>query len=133
MSVFDFPEGFLWGSATAALQIEGAASSYGRGPSVWDTFCRDCPERIYQGANPEVACDHYHRYLEDVEHMAALGHNAYRFSISWPRLLPKGRGDQNAQGLDFYDRLLDALVAKGIAPVQNGDRFEHVPRAARVV
>lgn len=117
MSGFDFPGGFLWGSATAALQIEGAASSYGRGPSVWDTFCRDYPDRIYQGANPEVACDHYHRYLEDVEHMAALGHNAYRFSISWPRLLPKGRGDQKAQGLDFYDRLLDALVAKGIAPV----------------
>jgi 6-phospho-beta-glucosidase len=112
-----FPDRFLWGSATAALQIEGAASSYGRGPSIWDAFCRDFPERIYQQATPEVACDHYHRYREDVEQIAKLGHNAYRFSISWPRLLPEGKGRINEEGVNFYHRLLDALKAHGITTV----------------
>ena len=112
-----FPPGFLWGSATAALQIEGAAAIDGRGPSIWDVFCRDFPERIHERATPEVACDHYHRYAEDVGWMARFGHNAYRFSISWPRLLPQGRGEVNAAGIDFYDRLLDALLEKGISPI----------------
>lgn len=109
-----FPQNFLWGSATAAIQIEGAASLDGKGPSVWDHFCRDHPERIYQQATPETACDHYHRYLEDVALIKALDHNAYRLSLSWPRLLPSGRGRPNPAGLDFYDRLFDELTAAGI-------------------
>lgn len=111
-----FPDGFLWGSATAAIQIEGAAAADGKGPSVWDQFCRDHPEKIHLAATPETACDHYHRYREDAEQMARMGHNAYRFSISWPRLLPRGRGTVNRAGLDFYDRLLDELCARGISP-----------------
>jgi 6-phospho-beta-glucosidase len=113
----NFPPGFLWGSATAALQIEGASRSADRGPSIWDAFCREFPERIFEGATPEVACDHCHRYLEDVDLIARLGHNAYRFSISWPRLLPAGRGRMNPSGVDFYDRLLDALRSRGISPM----------------
>jgi 6-phospho-beta-glucosidase len=109
-----FPAGFLWGSATAALQIEGAASSHGRGPSVWDAFCHDYPERIHEQATPQVACDHYHRHLEDVDWIAKLGHNAYRFSISWPRVFPQGKGQVNQEGVDFYDSLLDSLKARGI-------------------
>ena len=111
-----FPKDFRWGSATAAIQIEGAASADRKGPSVWDTFCRVHPERIHQGATPEVACDHYHRFAEDVGWIAQLGHNAYRFSISWPRVLPQGSGWVNPAGLDFYDRLVDALCATGISP-----------------
>ncbi len=112
-----YPDNFLWGAATSALQIEGAASSDGRGCSVWDDFCRRHPERIFQRATPEVACDHYHRFQEDVDLIADMGHNSYRFSISWPRLLPEGRGRLNSAGLDFYDRLLDALKAKNITTV----------------
>lgn len=112
-----FPEHFLWGSATAALQIEGAASTHGRGPSIWDEFCRRHPERIHERATPEMACDHYHRYREDVEHIAAMGHNAYRFSISWPRLFPEGEGRLNPEGVAFYDALLDALKGRGIVTV----------------
>jgi 6-phospho-beta-glucosidase len=108
-----FPPGFVWGAATAALQIEGAD---GRGPSVWDDFCAAHPERIHRGATPAVACDHYRRWREDVEWMGRLGHNGYRFSISWPRVDPEGNGGWNAAGLDFYDRLVDALLARGVAP-----------------
>lgn len=113
---FAFPQDFVWGSATAALQIEGATAEDGRGASVWDVFCREHPERIHQGATPDVACDHYHRMPEDVARMAALGHNGYRLSLSWPRIDPQGDGTWNAAGLAFYDRLLDALVERGIAP-----------------
>ncbi len=117
LSELRFPDSFLWGSATAAIQIEGAAALDGKGASVWDVFCREHPDRIFERATPEVACDHYHRYLEDVESIKNLGHNAYRCSISWPRLLPDGRGRVNTQGLDFYDRLFDALIARGIFPL----------------
>ncbi|UBU11855.1 GH1 family beta-glucosidase [Nonomuraea gerenzanensis] len=107
---------FLWGTATAAYQIEGAAGEDGRGASVWDTFSHE-PGRTKGGQTGDVACDHYHRWPEDVALMAGLGVNAYRFSIAWPRVLPQGGGQVNAAGLDFYDRLVDALLAAGIQPV----------------
>ncbi|TYB63159.1 beta-glucosidase [Nonomuraea sp. PA05] len=107
---------FLWGTATAAYQIEGATGEDGRGASVWDTFSHE-PGRTKGGQTGDVACDHYHRWPEDVALMAGLGVNAYRFSIAWPRVLPQGSGQVNAPGLDFYDRLVDALLAAGIQPV----------------
>ena len=116
MSDLTFPGNFTWGSATASLQIEGAASEGGRGPSLWDDFCRLHPERIHERATPEVACDHYHRWAEDVRWMADLGHSGYRMSLSWPRVLPRGYGRRNPEGLDFYDRLVDRLLEHGIQP-----------------
>jgi beta-glucosidase len=110
-----FPAGFLWGTATAAYQIEGAVSEDGRGPSIWDTFTHT-PGKIRNDDNGDVADDHYHRYRDDVQSMKALAATAYRFSISWPRIFPQGTGAPNPKGLDFYDRLLDSLVANGIAP-----------------
>jgi len=110
-----FPAGFLWGTATAAYQIEGAVSEDGRGPSIWDTFTHT-PGKIRNDDNGDVADDHYHRYRDDVQSMKALAATAYRFSISWPRIFPQGTGAPNPKGLDFYDRLLDNLVANGIAP-----------------
>lgn len=110
-----FPPGFIWGSATSAYQIEGAWNADGRGPSIWDTFCRQ-RGRIHTGESGETAADHYHRWAEDVELMSAIGLNAYRFSIAWTRILPSGCGAVNQAGLDFYDRLVDALLAKGITP-----------------
>ncbi len=110
-----FPEGFVWGVATSAYQIEGAWNEDGRGPSIWDTFCRQ-PGKVWQGQNGDVAADHYHRWKEDVGLMAELGLKAYRFSIAWPRVMPEGTGQVNPAGLDFYDRLVDALLEKGIAP-----------------
>jgi beta-glucosidase len=110
-----FPPGFLWGTATAAYQIEGAWKEGGKGPSIWDEFCRR-PGAIRNGDTGEVACDHVHRFGEDVALMAELGLNAYRFSISWPRVLAEGVGLPNEAGLDFYDRLVDALVEHGIRP-----------------
>ena len=110
-----FPEGFVWGTATAAYQVEGAAREDGRGPSVWDTLCRR-PGAVWEGHTGDVACDHYHRYAEDVALMGQVGVHAYRFGISWSRVLPEGAGAVNAKGLDFYDRLVDELVAAGIQP-----------------
>ncbi len=111
-----FPAGFQWGVATAAYQIEGAVAEGGRGESVWDTFCRR-PGAVRDGHTGDVACDHYHRWPQDVALMADLGITAYRFSIAWPRVQPEGTGQANAAGLDFYDRLTDALLAAGITPV----------------
>ncbi len=111
-----FPASFLWGAATSAYQIEGAAHEDGRGPSIWDAFVNE-PDVVYQGETGAIAADHYHRMPEDVALMARLNLNAYRFSISWPRVLPEGRGAVNARGLDFYDRLVDRLLEDGIAPV----------------
>jgi beta-glucosidase len=111
-----FPPVFLWGAATAAYQIEGGWDADGKGESVWDAFCRR-PGAIADGSDGRVACDHYARYREDVELMAELGLGAYRFSISWPRVLPEGRGRPNEAGLAFYDRLVDALLEHGIRPV----------------
>ncbi|GAA2712787.1 GH1 family beta-glucosidase [Micromonospora olivasterospora] len=116
MSELRFPDGFVWGAATAAYQIEGAARDDGRGPSIWDTFSRT-PGRVFAGHTGDVACDHYHRYADDVALMAELGLRAYRFSIAWPRIQPDGTGPVNPRGLDFYDRLTDALLARGIDPV----------------
>jgi beta-glucosidase len=110
-----FPEGFRWGTATSAYQIEGATQEDGRGVSVWDTFSR-LPGKIRDGANADIACDHYHLYKEDVALMKALGVSSYRFSIAWPRLFPEGRGVPNPKGLAFYDRLVDELLANGIEP-----------------
>ena len=110
-----FPDGFLWGTATAAYQIEGAPDADGRTPSIWDTFSHT-PGKVLAGDTGDVACDHYHRYREDVALMAGLGLNAYRFSVSWPRVLPGGDGAVNSAGLSFYDRLVDALLERGITP-----------------
>ncbi|KWV29812.1 MULTISPECIES: GH1 family beta-glucosidase [Micromonospora] len=111
-----FPAGFRWGVSTSAYQIEGGATADGRGPSIWDTFAHT-PGRILDGSTGDVACDHYHRYREDVALLAGLGVSAYRFSIAWPRVRPAGTGPVNAAGLDFYDRLVDDLLAAGIDPV----------------
>jgi beta-glucosidase len=110
-----FPEGFIWGAATAAYQIEGAARDDGRGPSVWDTFAR-MPGKVAGGHTGDVACDHYYRYADDVRLMAGLGLGAYRFSVAWPRVQPDGAGPMNPRGLDFYDRLVDELIGAGITP-----------------
>ena len=111
-----FPPGFLWGAATAAYQIEGAAAEDGRTPSIWDTFSHT-PGKVRNGDNGDIAADHYHRYRDDVALMAELGLAAYRFSIAWPRVMPGGSGPANPAGLDFYDRLVDALLERGITPV----------------
>ncbi len=110
-----FPKNFLWGAATAAFQIEGAASADGKGRSIWDTFCAR-PGNTSGGDTGETACDHYHRYREDVGLMRELNLGAYRFSVSWPRVVPAGRGQVNEAGLSFYDRLVDALCEAGIEP-----------------
>ena len=110
------PEGFLFGTSTASYQIEGAAGEDGKGPSIWDTFTAE-PGRIIDHSSGEVACDHYHRYREDVALMARLGAQGYRFSIAWPRIQPTGSGAANDAGLAFYDRLVDELLAHGIAPM----------------
>lgn len=110
-----FPADFAWGTATASYQIEGATDVDGRGPSIWDTFSRT-PGTILGGDNGDMACDHYHRYREDVALMRELGVGTYRFSLAWPRLQADGRGDLNPAGVGFYDRLLDELLAAGIRP-----------------
>jgi beta-glucosidase len=110
-----FPAGFLWGTATASYQVEGAVAEDGRSPSVWDTFAHT-PGKTVAGATGDVASDHYHRYKEDVQLMKALGTKVYRFSIAWPRVFPKGGGTPNPKGLDFYNRLVDELLANGIEP-----------------
>jgi len=111
-----FPPGFRWGAATAAYQIEGAVSADGRQPSIWDTFART-PGRVLGGHTGDVACDHYHRYREDVGLMASLGIGTYRLSLAWPRIKPDGSGPVNSRGLDFYDRLVDELLGHGIDPM----------------
>jgi len=115
MIIHTFPEGFLWGAATAAYQVEGAWNEDGKGESIWDRFSHT-PYRTVNGDTGDVACDHYHRMPEDVAMMQSLGLKTYRFSISWPRVMPQGRGAVNAKGLDFYDRLVDRLLEAGIRP-----------------
>ncbi|MEN3306693.1 MAG: beta-glucosidase [Micromonosporaceae bacterium] len=111
-----FPADFRWGVSTAAYQIEGAATEDGRGPSIWDTFSHE-PGRTADGSTGDVACDHYHRYRDDVALMAGLGVRGYRFSVAWPRVQPTGTGPANPAGLAFYDRLVDELLGHGIDPV----------------
>ncbi|MEP7214713.1 MAG: GH1 family beta-glucosidase [Anaerolineaceae bacterium] len=115
MTVHTFPDGFQWGTATAAYQIEGAFAEDDRGLSIWDTFTHQ-PGKIYGGQNGDVACDHYHRMEQDVALMAELGHQIYRFSVSWSRVIPFGTGAVNEKGLQFYDRLVDTLLKYNILP-----------------
>jgi beta-glucosidase len=115
MPTVDFPKGFVWGCATSSYQIEGAWDEDGKGESIWDRFCHT-PDHIKDGDTGDVACDHYHRYREDVALMKTLGLKGYRFSMSWPRIFPQGKGQVNQKGLDFYSRLVDELLAAGIAP-----------------
>ena len=110
------PADFRWGSATAAYQVEGAAQEDGKGASIWDTFSHT-PGRTLHGDTGDIAADHYHRYPDDARRMAEFGMNAYRFSISWPRILPEGRGRVNQAGLDHYDRVVDTLLERGIEPM----------------
>ena len=110
-----FPADFVWGASTSSYQIEGAVDADGRGKSIWDIFCRT-PGKVKGGDTGDVACDHYHRWPEDVEWLQRGGFSAYRFSTAWPRILPSGAGAVEARGLDFYDRLVDGLLARGVAP-----------------
>jgi beta-glucosidase len=114
-SATSFPQGFVWGTATSSYQIEGAAHEDGRGESIWDRYTKT-PANIQDGSNGDVACDHYHRWREDIALMKSLKLGAYRFSVAWPRILPVGRGRVLDKGLDFYSRLVDALLAAGITP-----------------
>jgi beta-glucosidase len=115
MTIYKFPANFLWGAATAAYQIEGAWNEDGKGESIWDRFSHT-PGVIEDGSSGDVACDHYHRYPEDIALMRRLGLKAYRFSTSWPRVLPEGQEVINPAGLDFYDRLVDKLLGANIQP-----------------
>jgi beta-glucosidase len=110
-----FPSDFVWGVATSSFQIEGGAVEDGKGESIWDRFCR-IPGAIADGSDGDIACDHYHRWREDLDLIAALGVDAYRFSISWPRVRPGGAGAWNGRGLDFYERLVDGLLERGVKP-----------------
>ena len=111
MSSFEFPEGFAWGTATSCYQIEGATRADGRGNSIWDRFCHT-PGKVANGDTGDTACDHYHRFEEDIALMSELGVSSYRFSIAWPRILPEGKGTVNQKGLAFYDRLIDTLFVR---------------------
>ena len=111
----DFPADFRWGVSTSSFQIEGAGREDGKGESIWDRFCSQ-PGRIRDGSDGQVACDHYHRWPEDLDLATSLGVNAYRFSIAWPRILPTGRGAVNEAGLAFYDRLVDGMLERGLDP-----------------
>ena len=115
MSEPAFPADFVWGVATSAFQIEGAYEADGRSFSIWDTFCRT-PGKVHNGDTGDVACDHYHLWERDLDLIKRLGVNAYRFSVAWPRVVPEGRGAVNEKGLDFYDRLVDGLLARGLKP-----------------
>ncbi len=115
MTTRHFPAGFLWGTATSSYQIEGAWAEDGKAESIWDRFSHT-PGKIRDNTNGDIACDHYHRWPEDIRLMKDLGLQAYRFSIAWPRILPAGRGKVNQAGLDFYNRLVDGLLAAGITP-----------------
>ena len=116
MSTFQsFPSNFVWGAATASYQIEGAWDEDGKGESIWDRFTHT-PGHVFEGHTGDVACDHYHRWPQDIELMKSLGLQAYRFSIAWPRILPEGRGRVNQAGLEFYSRLVDGLLGAGIVP-----------------
>jgi beta-glucosidase len=111
----DFPGDFVWGVATSAYQIEGAVAEDGRGESIWDRFCAT-PGRVLDASSGAIACDHYHRWRDDIALMTSLGVGAYRFSVAWPRVLPQGRGRVNEAGLAFYDRLVDGLLEAGLTP-----------------
>ena len=111
-----FPENFLWGTATAAYQVEGAVNEDGRGASIWDTFSHT-PGKVHHGDTGDIACDQYHRLEEDLDLMSELGMQAYRFSVAWPRIQPEGSGPANQKGFDFYRRLVDGLRQRSIEPM----------------
>src|SRR5262245_6961351 len=111
-----FPKNFLWGASTAAYQVEGAAAGDGRGPSIWDSFVRQ-PGRIVRGDTGDVAGDQYYRLESDLDLAAELGLKLHRFSVSWSRVLPAGKGAVNETGLDYYERMVDGLIARGIQPM----------------
>jgi len=113
--LFQFPQGFVWGAATASYQIEGAWNEDGKGESIWDRFSHT-PGKIRDGDTGDVACDHYHHWEEDLDAIKKLGLNAYRFSVAWPRVLPNGRGMINEAGLDFYSKMVDRLLKLEIEP-----------------
>ncbi|MFL7812310.1 MAG: GH1 family beta-glucosidase [Anaerolineales bacterium] len=113
--IYHFPDEFIWGAIASAYQIEGAWNEDGKGESIWDQFCR-LPDRILNGDSGKIATDHYHRMPEDVQLMKEIGLASYSFTISWPRVMPLGAGEQNSAGWDFYDRLVDALLEAGIRP-----------------
>ncbi|HYR80317.1 MAG TPA: family 1 glycosylhydrolase, partial [Candidatus Dormibacteraeota bacterium] len=115
MAAITFPKGFLWGTASASYQIEGGWNEDGKGESVWDRFSHT-PGKIKHGDNGDVACDFYHRYQDDIALMADLGLNAARISLSWPRIMPLGKGAVNQKGLDFYDRVVDEMLKRNIQP-----------------
>ena len=110
-----FRKDFVWGAATASYQVEGAAYEDGKGMNIWDVFCRE-PGHVYEGHTGDVSCDQYHRYKEDVAMMKEMGVKAYRFSLSWARIMPKGTGEVNEKGIDYYNRLIDELLANGMEP-----------------
>lgn len=116
-TILEFPQGFLWGAAASSYQIEGGWNADGKGPSIWDEFVHETPSPIDNGDTGDIACDHYHLYAQDVALMSSLKLGSYRFSISWPRVLPTGSGAINQPGLDFYDKLTDDLLAAGIRPL----------------
>ncbi|MBN1438094.1 MAG: beta-glucosidase [Anaerolineales bacterium] len=118
-----FPDGFLWGVSSSAYQIEGAWNEDGKGPSIWDWYSH-LPGKTARGETGDVACDHYHRWREDLDLLKALGVGAYRFSVSWSRVIPEGRGKINPKGLDFYDRLVDGLLERGIEPFPTLHHFD---------
>ena len=115
MTVYPFPDGFQWGTATAAYQIEGAFNEDDRSLSIWDTFSHQ-PGKTFGGDNGDIACDHYHRMEQDIALMAELGHQTYRFSISWSRVIPFGTGAVNEKGLEFYDRVVNTCLRHNIQP-----------------
>ena len=125
-----FPEKFLWGVACASYQCEGAWDEDGKGPSVWDDFCHDPAGHIRYGDTGDIACDVYHRFREDIALMKKLGIKAYRFSVSWPRVIPDGDGAVNEAGLRFYDELVDELLKNGIEPLITLYHWESRPSAA---
>ena len=128
---FSFPDDFLWGTGCSAFQVEGAAFADGKGPSVWDAYSKRCPDEFHNGATPDDAADFYHRYEQDVAGMVELGLKSFRFSIAWPRIFPTGAGEVNAAGLDFYDRLIDLLLANGIEPLVDVYHWELPEALAR--
>jgi beta-glucosidase len=115
MADLTFPHDFIWGASTSSYQIEGAVREDGRGESIWDRFSHT-PGKIANNDTGDIACDHYHRFMDDIAIMSRLGLDAYRFSIAWPRIIPTGSGAVNQRGIDFYDRLVDALLDAGIEP-----------------
>ncbi|MEI6284927.1 MAG: glycoside hydrolase family 1 protein [Bacillota bacterium] len=121
---YEFPKGFFWGTAASGPQTEGAAAEDGKGKSLWDWWSETDPDKFWQQATPEIACDFYHRFREDIQLLKQTGHNSYRISISWPRIMPTGRGAVNAKGVEFYHKLIDELLANGIEPFVNLYHFD---------